>query len=437
MSLLEKKTKSLLERAKKVTPYGVNSNFRYYGEDTFVIKRGLGAHIWDADDKKYIDYRLGFGPIILGHAHPAVIERVTAAIKEGTLFAWTNPWEISVAERIARMCKMDMVKLTNTGSEATMHALRTARAYTGRERFIKFEGNYHGMSDYFLYSTASSEMSAIGSRRSPVPAGVSSGIPKAINQYVTTLPFNDVERLEETIENRWQDLAAVFIEPLLGNMGGIMPKPDFLQKLRQLCTKYNILLVFDEVKTGFRIANGGAQEYFGVRADLATYAKALANGFPIAAIAGREDVMMSIEPGKVSNAGTYSGNVVGAAAADATLEILETEPVIADIFSSGKKLMDGIDEILTEADIPHHMAGLPSIFGFALGTNDESVDFRDHARWDFALYEEIGRELIRRGVMTTPDTREPWFLSRAHDDTIIGETLNVFNEAIRNVKKKI
>jgi len=196
------------------------------------------------------------------------------------------------------------------------------------------------------------------------------------------------------------------------------------------------LLVFDEVKTGFRVANGGAQEYFGIKADLATYAKSLANGFPIAAIAGKEEVMMSIEPGKVANAGTYSGNVVGAAAADATLEILETEPVIADIFSSGQKLMDGIDEILTEADLPHHMAGLPSMFGFVLGTNDEPVDFRDHARWDLALYEEIGRALIQRGVMATPDTREPWFLSRAHDDSIIDETLGIFNEAIRQVKKK-
>ena len=436
MSLLGKKTKSLLERARKVIPYGVNSNFRYYGEDTFVIKRGQGAHVWDADDKQYIDYRLGFGPIILGHAHPTVTQRVTEAIKGGTLFAWTNPWEISAAERIVRLTRMDKVKLTNTGSEATMHALRTARAYTGREKFVKFEGHYHGMNDYFLYSTASSAISAIGSRRSPVPAVVSSGIPRAINQYVYTLPFNDLERLEETIQNRWQDLAAVFLEPLLGNMGGILPKPAFLQKLRELCTKYGILLVFDEVKTGFRVANGGAQEYFGIKADLATYAKSLANGFPIAAIAGKEEVMMSIEPGKVANAGTYSGNVVGAAAADATLEILETEPVIADIFSSGQKLMDGIDEILTEADLPHHMAGLPSMFGFVLGTNDEPVDFRDHARWDLALYEEIGRALIQRGVMATPDTREPWFLSRAHDDSIIDETLGIFNEAIRQVKKK-
>jgi len=172
MSLLGKKTRSLLERARKVIPYGVNSNFRYYGEDTFVIKRGQGAHVWDADDKQYIDYRLGFGPIILGHAHPTVTQRVTEAIKGGTLFAWTNPWEISAAERIVRLTRMDKVKLTNTGSEATMHALRTARAYTGREKFVKFEGHYHGMNDYFLYSTASSAISAIGSRLSCAGRGV-------------------------------------------------------------------------------------------------------------------------------------------------------------------------------------------------------------------------------------------------------------------------
>lgn len=437
MSLQGTKTRSLYERAKEAIPYGVNSNFRYWGnDDTLVITRGEGPYIWDADGKRYIDYRLGFGPIILGHGHPKVVARVQDAIKDGNIFALTTPLEISVAERIKRMCNVDKVRLTNTGTEATMHTLRIARAHTGREKFIKFEGQYHGMSDYFLFSTASTHPSSLGSKRSPISVPNSSGIPAALNQYVINLPFNDFERLEETLDSRWQELAAVFVEPLLGNTAGILPQPGFLEKLRELCSKYGIILVFDEVKTGFRIANGGAQEYFGIQADLVTYAKSMGNGFPIAAIAGKEEFMMTIEPGKVAHGGTYSGNVAGAAAADATLEILENEPVIKTIFANGQKLMDGIDEILTEADLPHVITGAPSIFGIVLGTDKTPQDFREYFNGDDKLYEEIGMELVNRGVMPDADGREPWFLCLAHDSSVVDETLSIFNDTIRSVKKR-
>ena len=197
MGFQGKKTKLLFQRAKQVIPHGVNSNFRYWGDDdTLVIKRGEGTYIWDADDKKYIDYRLGFGPIILGHGYPAVVEKVQEAIKDGVVFAWTTELEIELCERITKMCKVDKVRLTNTGTEATMHALRIARAHTGREKYIKFEGQYHGMADYFMYSTASSGLGSIGSKRSPINSPTTSGIPKAINQYVINLPYNDFERLE-------------------------------------------------------------------------------------------------------------------------------------------------------------------------------------------------------------------------------------------------
>jgi glutamate-1-semialdehyde 2,1-aminomutase len=428
-------TRALFEKAKQFIPYGVNSNFRYWGDEhTLVIKRGEGAYIWDMDDNRYIDYRLAFGPVILGHAYPQVVERVAGAIQNSTLFAWTTPLEVQVAERLARMTGIDKVRLGNTGTEVTMHALRIARGYTNRERFIKFEGQYHGMHDYVLFSTAGTPAGTLGSRRSPINVQSSSGIPEGIRQYVINLPFNDFERLEETVAARWHELAAIFVEPMLGNAAGIMPQPGWLEKIRQLCDKYGIVLVFDEVKTGFRIANGGAQEYFGIQADLVTYAKAMGNGFPIAAVGGKEEVMGVIGYGSVAHGGTYSGNVVGAAAADATLEILENEPIIETIFENGQKLMDGVGEILARHGVPHYVTGLPPMFSAILGVSEEPTDFRAYCAGDDALYEKLAMALIERGVMPDCDGREPWFLCYRHDEQVVAETLTAFEEAVKEVK---
>jgi len=436
MSMQGPKTHELFQKAKQYIPHGVNSNFRYWGdEDTIIVQRGEGTYIWDMDGKRYIDYRLAFGPIILGHAYPAVNQRVKEAMDNGTLFAWTTPLEVSVAERICRMTGVDKVRLTNTGSEATFHALRIARAYTGREKFIKFEGQYHGMVDYFMFGTASSSEKHLGARTDPRTAAMSLGIPEGIGDYVLNLPFNDFEILEETLEKQGEQIAAIFVEPILGNAAGILPKPGFLEKIRELCDKYGIVLVFDEVKTGFRIANGGAQEYFGIRADLVTFAKSLGNGFPIAAIGGREEVMMTIQPGKMAHGGTYSGNVVGVAAADATLEILENEPVIETINARGTALMEGIDEILTEQGIPHVVTGVPSMLSILLGMEDEPHEFRDYIKGDGDLYEAIALELIARGVMPDSDGREPWFLCYALSEDDVAYTLDAFNEAVKAAKR--
>jgi glutamate-1-semialdehyde 2,1-aminomutase len=436
MSLQGEKTRALYQQARKVMPHGVNSNFRYWGVDnTMVALRGEGAHIWDMDENRYIDYRLGFGPIILGHGYSQVVKAVQEAIQDGTIFAWTTPREVRLAEKIAKLTKVDKVRLTNTGTEATMHALRIARAYTGREKFIKFEGQYHGMSDYFLFSTASSYSGSLGIRRDPISVPVSSGIPKGIGNYVISLPFNDLNLLEKTVKAKWGEIAAIFVEPILGNVAGILPETGFLEGLRQVCDEYGIVLVLDEVKTGFRIALGGAQEFFNIKADLVTYAKAMGNGFPIAAIAGKEEVMMTIEPGGLAHGGTYTGNITGVAAAEATLSILENEPILETIFERGNRLMEGIDEILTAADIMHHMTGLPSIFGFILGVNESPKDFRDYCTGDDELYEKLAFELIRRGVMPDSDGREPWFLCYSHDDGVIDETLSIFEDSVKAVKK--
>lgn len=435
MSLQKTKTRELFQRGTQVIPYGVNSNFRYWSdEDTLVVGRGQGAYIWDADGNRYIDYRLAFGPIILGHGYPEVVQRVQQAIQEGTLFAWTTLAEIELAERICRMCKVDKVRLTNTGTEATMHALRIARAYTGRERFIKFEGQYHGMADYFLFTTAGTSPKALGSRRSPINVQMSSGIPQGISQYVINLPFNDPERLEKAVRERWWELAAIFVEPILGNVASVMPEPGWLEAIRELCDEYGIVLVLDEVKTGFRIAKGGAQEHFAVPADLVTYAKALGNGFPIAAIAGKEDVMMTVKPGRVSHGGTYTGNAIGTAAALATLDILEREPVHATINQRGTLLMSGIGEVLNDAGIPHAVTGVPSMFGLVLGVEDMPTDLRSYHRGDMALYERIAMQLLQRGVQPDADGREPWFMSYSHTEQDISETLTAFEEAVKVAK---
>jgi glutamate-1-semialdehyde 2,1-aminomutase len=437
MSIQGPKTREFYQRAKAAIPYGVNSNFRYWGEeDTMVIDCGKGAYIWDIDGKRYIDYRLGFGPVILGHSYPPVVQKVQESITDGTIFAWTTPKEIELAERIQQVCKVDKVRLTNTGTEATMHALRIARAHTGREKFIKFEGQYHGMSDYFLFSTASSPRGALGSRRSPISAPTSSGIPRAINQYVINLPYNDLERLEATLKAQWWDIAAIFVEPVMGNSAGILPQDNFLQEMRRMTEQYGVVLVFDEVKTGFRIAKGGAQEYFGVQADLVTYAKALGNGFPIAAIAGKEDVMMTIEPAGTAQGGTYTGNVVGTSAALATLEVLDKEPVYETLNQRGTALMQGLDSILTEHGIPHVVTGVPAMFSLLLGTEQEPRDFRDYLNGDGALYEQIAMELIGRGVMPDSDGREPWFLCYSLSQEDVDETLNAFNDSVKAVKEK-
>ncbi|MBU1660344.1 MAG: aspartate aminotransferase family protein [Chloroflexi bacterium] len=436
MTMQGPKTQEIYRRARKVIPHGVNSNFRYWGEDdTLVIKKGNGAYVWDMDDNRYIDYRLAFGPIILGHAHPVVNQRVKKAIDQGTLFAWTTPLEVKVAERIVRLTGVDKVRLTNTGSEAVFHALRIARAYTNREKFIKFEGHYHGQIDYFMFSTASSNAQMMGSPSAPIAAANTSGIPRGIADYVISLPFNDIEMLERTVRAQWGEIAAIVFEPMMGNVASIQPDPEMLPAIRRLCDEYRIVMLMDEVKTGFRIANGGAQEFYNVKADLVTYAKSLGNGFPIAAIAGKEDVMMTVNPAGMSHGGTYSGNVTGTAAADATLELIETTPVIETINKRGTVLMQGLDEILTRQDIPHVVTGVPSMFSLLLGSDKEPHTFRDYLNSDMDLYEEIGMELIRRGVMPDVDGREPWFLCAALSEEDVTETLNIFDDSVKAVKK--
>ncbi|MFQ5614439.1 MAG: guanitoxin biosynthesis PLP-dependent transaminase GntE [Anaerolineae bacterium] len=429
------KAQAIYERAKKVIPAGVNSNFRYWGDDTPIFARAKGPYMWDADGKQYIDYRLGWGPIILGHLDERVVSRVRAVLDTIDVICATTELEVEVAERMTRMVPgLDLVRFANSGTEATMHALRVARAYTNREKVLKFEGQYHGMYDYMLFTTASADPAALGSRRSPVPYQQSSGIPRAIRDYVYTLPFNDVELVETLIKDKWHNLAAIMVEPSLGNCAGLEPHPNFLPALRRLCDEYGVVLIFDEVKTGFRIANGGAREVYGVIPDISTYAKSLGNGFPVAAFGGSRAVMSVLEPGRVSHGGTFTANGVAMAAAGAVLDTLAGEPILANLAKRGRRLQSGLGEILSQHNLPHQITGHPNMPGILL-TDRPVNDFRDIVHHDDDLYEAITMGMIERGVFPEPDAREPWFLCDAHSEAIIDETLNVFEDALKAALK--
>ena len=426
------KTRKMFKRAKESIPCGVTSNFRYWGDDhTIVVKRGEGAYMWDQDDNRYIDYRLGFGPIILGHAYKEVIDRVAEGLKIGNTFACTNEYEISVAEKIRKMTGVDMVRYANSGTEATMGAIRIARAWTGREKILKFEGAYHGFHDYSLWNTYP-PIPGAGYRRSPVLIPQGSGIPAGISQYIFSLPFNDKELLEKKVKENWGDLAAIIVEPLLGNQASIMPQDNFLDFIRELCSEYGIVMIMDEVKTGFRIAPGGAQEYFNVKADIVTYAKCLGNGFPAAAICGTREIMDEIGPGKIPHGGTYAGNVAAMAAADAVLDVI-AEGALKKVDAHGKKLMAGWKKILDKAGIPYVIQGPPSMPGIVFTDKDLCVEYRDWADSDHDLYEEVIQQLFARGVMPDYDSREPWFISASHTDEDAEYSLNAFEEAVAEV----
>ena len=426
----------IFDRALNVLVKGVSSNFRFLGEkETPVIVKGKGAHVWDADDNAFIDYRLGWGPIILGHADDRVNHAVAKHLENGTTFAATSELEVIVAEKLVKMIPgMEKLRFTNTGTEATMHALRTARGYTNKEKFIKFEGQYHGAHDYVLFSTASSPISAMGARTSPIPVQVGSGIPDKIRDYVFCLPFNDFDAIEQCVKDHHGEVAAVLVEPCLGNIAGIEPKDGFLDHLRSLCSDHNIVLIFDEVKTGFRLSNGGARDTYGVIPDISTYAKSLGNGLPVAAFGGKAQIMDVIGGGSVTHAGTFGANGVSMAAANAVIDILNETPVLKELANRGLKLKNGLNQILTDADLPHQMCGHPNIQGFLI-TEKEVHEVRDLAHSDDVLYEEIMNNMYDRGIWVESDPREPWFLCEAHTDDIIDKTLNIFQESVKAAVK--
>ncbi len=431
MGLQGERTGEWFDRGKKALVNGVSSGFRYWGdEDTLVIDRGEGAYVYDMDGSRYIDYQLGFGPIILGHGHPVVAEAVAEAARAGTTFAMTTGREIEAAEKVIEAVEyVESMRFTNTGTEATMHALRLARGFTGRDLFMKFEGCYHGAHDYVLFSTSGTALGSLGSRHHPIPVQASSGIPSTIRDYIRVAPFNDLEAMEKLFRRDGDHIACMLIEPMMGNCFGIMPEPGFLEGLRRICDEYGTLLIFDEVKTGFRMALGGAQEVFGVTPDLGTFAKSMGNGFPVAAIGGRNEIMQAWAEGGITQAGTYSGNGVAAAAAAATIEALSDGEAFRTIERIGGALMAGLDSICKAHGVPAHIVGHPSMVGVFFG-EERPTEFRHKANHDADLFSNVVMRMIGRGVLPVDDAAEPFFTSAAHTDEDVAVTLQAFEESL-------
>jgi glutamate-1-semialdehyde 2,1-aminomutase len=324
---------------------------------------------------------------------------------------------------------VDKARMTVSGTEATMHAMRVARAYTGRDKIVKFEGQYHGVHDYALISVSPDDMSDLGDPDAPVRLAWGRGIPDAVADTIIPARYNKIEALRTLFEQRGEEIAAIIVEPVLGNAQGIMPKPGFHQAMRALTEEFGILLIFDEVKTGFRFAKGGAAEFFGITPDLATYAKAMGNGFPAAAFGGREEVM-SVLPDKVSHGGTYAGNRVAAAAAVKTLEILRDTDALETVHAIGRRVQAGLREVLNPTGLPYHFTGHPSMFGIMF-SDVEASEYRDWATTDHELYDAIALGMHARGAMPEPDSREPWFFCEAHaQGDIVDRVVTIFSDSL-------
>jgi glutamate-1-semialdehyde 2,1-aminomutase len=421
---------AMYKRALRSLPGGTDSNFRAWGDDTVYIDRGKGCQVWDIDGNEYIDLRMGYGPVILGHADERVDDYVNERMRKGVSFSLTSEDEVVAMELVKELTGwVDKVRMTVSGTEATMHAMRVARAYTGRDKIVKFEGQYHGVHDYALISVAPDDMSELGDADAPVRLTWGRGIPDAVADTIIPARYNNVDALRRLFETRGEEIAAIIVEPVLGNAQGILPKPGFHQAMRALTEEFGILLIFDEVKTGFRFALGGAAEYFGIKPDLATYAKAMGNGYPAAAFGGREEVM-SVLPDKVSHGGTYAGNRVAAAAAVKTLTILKETNALETVHETGRRMQAGLRTVLDAKGLPYVFTGHPCMFGIVFSDTDPS-EYRDWANTDHQLYDAVAMGMHALGAMPEPDSREPWFICEAHagGDTV-DRVVSIFSDSL-------
>jgi glutamate-1-semialdehyde 2,1-aminomutase len=394
----------------------------------------MGSHLWDVDGNEYIDYRLGFGPVILGHSYPAVHERIHKYDERGIIFALDNPLEVNVAEKVrAVVPSAEMVRFSVTGTEATMHAIRIARGYTGREKIIKFEGTYHGAHDNLLFSTEPPFDSPRG-----VPFPSSLGIPRAVSELIIVQEWNDFDSIEKTVSKHGDEIAAIICEPVMGNAAVIPPVPGFLKFLKELSDHHGIVLIFDEVKTGFRLAPGGAQQLFGVTPHLSTFAKSLANGYPVSMITGSREVMSVVGPKKVAHGGTYAGNPISMAAAEATLDEFVTKHVHESINKFGENLMKGIRQILEDRHVQGIVQGFPSMFQVLFTEQEQVKNYRELNSCNFELFAKLQLELLKLGVMFDEDNGEPLFTCYSHDDGDLDKTLQAFETALpRALENKV
>jgi glutamate-1-semialdehyde 2,1-aminomutase len=421
----ESKSKTLFERAKKTLPGGVNSPVRAFEPYPFFVQSASGSKMVDADGKAYVDYCMAYGAMLLGHANAEVLDAVKAQLSKGTLYGVPTELEVQFAEQISKASPcMEMMRLVSTGTEATMHAIRAARGYTGRKKIIKFDGCFHGSHDNVLVKAGS------GAATFGVPNSL--GIPEETTMNTIVLPYNDVEALEATFKNEGSDIAAVIVEPVMGNVGLILPKKDYLQTLRKITAVNGTVLIFDEIITGFRLSLGGAQEYFNVKPDMATLGKVLGGGFPLAAFGGKKEIMQNISPvGKVYQAGTFSGNPVSATAGMAIINYLSKNrsQIYPKLEKNTSELKKALVDLSAACKLPAQVYNIASLYQIFF-TNEQVTDYACAKHSDAAMFSAYFQTLLKEGVFIPPSQYETCFLSNAHSADDLKFTINAFDKAL-------
>lgn len=416
---------ALFARAQLTTPGGVNSPvraFRSVGGTPRFITRAQGPYFWDAEDKRYIDYIGSWGPAIVGHAHPAVVQAVQEAAARGLSFGAPTAGEIEMAEEICKLVpSIEQVRLVSSGTEATMSALRLARGATKRDKIVKFEGCYHGHADSLLVK-AGSGLLTFGNP-------TSAGVPEDFVKHTLVLDYNSVEQLEEAFRNAGDEIACVIVEPVAGNMNLVRATPEFLQAMRSLCTKHGAILIFDEVMSGFRVALGGAQELNGITPDLTALGKIIGGGLPVAAFGGRADIMKHLAPlGSVYQAGTLSGNPVTVAAGLSTLKIIQQPGFYEALGAQTRKLTDGLTAAAKAAGVPFAADALGGMFGLYFAPQ-VPASYSEVMQGDKERFNVFFHAMLDAGVYLAPSAYEAGFVSAQHDDTIIAETIAAAHKA--------
>ncbi len=420
----------LFDKATHLLPGGVNSPVRAFksvGGTPFFTARADGANLWDVEGKRYIDYVGSWGPMIVGHNHPHVRDAVARAIADGLSFGTPCAAEVTMAEAITRLVpSIEMVRMVNSGTEATMSAIRLARGFTGRSRIVKFEGCYHGHGDAFLVKAGSGALT-FGTPTSP-------GVPTALADLTLTLPFNDFEAATKLFAEAGSDIAGLIVEPVPGNMNCIPPREGYLQHLRELCTRHGALLIFDEVMTGFRVALGGAQAHYGITPDLTTLGKIIGGGMPVGAYGGRREIMQRIAPaGPIYQAGTLSGNPVAMAAGLAMLELIQAHGFHDELARRTRLLTDGLQAIADGEGIAFSTTRVGAMFGLFF-TAEKVETYAQATTADTAMFNRFFGAMLERGVFLAPSAYEAGFMSGAHDESVIAETLEAARGAMRAAK---
>ena len=422
-------SRAALERGKKYLPLGVSSNFRSYPPHPVFVKSANGGHFRDLDGNEYLDHNLSFGVLLAGHAHPAIIEAVSKRLELGTMYGMPYELEQSLAEELLSRFPVDLIRFANSGTEATMHAIRIARGFTGRDKIIKMEGAYHGVHDSVLVSYKPPVEEA-GDPKRPKRVKASAGVPDGTAENTVPCQFNDLEALEIAFQANSGKIAAVIVEPIQMNIGIAMPEPGYLQGVHDLCKKNGALLIFDEVKTGVKLARGGACEYFKIKPDMVCLAKAIGGGFPLAAFGARRDVMEVLEKGIVFHAGTYNANLVGVTAGLATLTKVLTSDIYPRISKLNQMLIDGYNDILKKNGLKGYAVGA-GCNGTVQFCEGEVKNYRDWLNVDAEMWKVWWYGMLSRGILTQAYAwDEQWTICVAHTEADIDHHLKTFRELV-------